>query len=80
MNTFIEFLAKFDQKIFVAWTICDFKILVTFCDLALTFKNTKYRISTLIVPTLKETVYLRKICIFYFVLNRILAKTDQNAK
>ena len=29
---------------------------------------------------LKETVHLRKIRIFYLVLNRILAKTDQNAK
>ena len=32
------------------------------------------------IPTLKETVHIRKICIFQLVLNRILAYTDQNAK
>ena len=30
--------------------VCDLKIFVTFCDLALTFKCTKYRVSTLKVP------------------------------
>ena len=29
---------------------------------------------------LKETVHLRKICVFQVVFNRILAQTDENAK
>ena len=47
MDTVIELLAKVDQEACVNWPICDFKIFVTLCDPALTFKCTKYRASTL---------------------------------
>ena len=49
MNAVIEFLGKVDKETYFAWSICDLKILVTFCDLALPFKCTMYRVSTLIV-------------------------------
>ena len=43
-------VSKVDKETCVVWPICDFKIFVTFFDLALTFKCTKYRVSSLIVP------------------------------
>ena len=39
------------MNVCVARPICSFKIIVTFCDLVLTFKCTKYRVSTLLVPS-----------------------------
>ena len=45
----LNFQAKVDQEIWISWHICDFKIIVTFCDLSLTSKCTKYRVSALIL-------------------------------